>query len=61
MTPEEISKSNTRIQHELWVNVEKQNCKKIALEYASNLGCHTTASLLKETKEIYDWLTEDLK
>jgi hypothetical protein len=57
----ETSTQNYDVQNEWYIKNEKQQCRKIALEYASKLGCHTTASLLKETRDIYDWLTEDLK
>jgi len=62
MTPEEISKSNQKAQHELWVNIEKIACRKLAVQYAQSTGqAHVTSTLLENAEEIYLWLIKDIQ
>lgn len=57
----DVQKTDAEIQYEMWLKSERNDCKRIALEYASKLPYSKPDGLLEESKKIYDWLIEDLK
>ncbi len=59
---ETASKQSQDTQKEWFFINEKQNCKKVALDYASrHLSAGGSKLLLSDAIEIYDWLIKDLK